>query len=91
MQNLETVIEMDYSTQQLLQLIAESPSVLNGNGLTVKEIAVELCISVDRVRTILANLKKNNRLIVRNGYREYLDGKRGVVPVYTVKANETTG
>jgi Mn-dependent DtxR family transcriptional regulator len=85
MHNLETIIEMDYSTQQLLQLIAESPAVINGNGLTVKEIAIELHISTDRVRAILAGLKKNDMLIVRNGYREYLDGKRGVVPVYSVR------
>ena len=86
----ETIIEMDYNTQQLLQLIAESPTVLNGSGLTVKEIAAELHISLDRTRTILAELKKNGRLIVRNGYREYLDGKRGVVPVYSVKAYATS-
>ena len=86
MQNLETIIEMDYSTQQLLQLITENSTISNGNGLTVKEIAERLHISTDRVRIILGKLKQNGLLIVHNGYREYLDGKRGVVPVYSIKS-----
>ena len=80
-----TLIEMDYTANQLLQLMTESAKTPNGDGWTTQELAAKLDINIYAVRRILHQIKAQGRLVVKNGKREYLDGKMGNITVYTIK------
>jgi hypothetical protein len=77
-----TIVEMDVTADQLLQLVAALAEPSCSGGLTAREIADRLHLSTYQVHTILHQLKGQGKLVCRKGTREYIDGRYGFVPVY---------
>lgn len=79
--DLREVVMADDLGQWLKTLQKKS----SGEGMTVKEIAVQSGHSEDWVRSKLQQAKSLGLLIVSVGYRESLSGKKVPVPFYSFK------
>jgi hypothetical protein len=54
----------------------------DGEGATITELVERLGVGPERVRVTVKRLIGEGRMVCGKGHRIWMDGRRGVVPVY---------
>lgn len=75
----------DFTEADWRKEIESLMSAVGDKGLTVRELADEVGMSIQVCRACLRTLKSQGKLQVGTGRRESLDGRMLFVPVYSLR------
>lgn len=84
------MIPVDIRADEWLAVLqdAMTPDADSTEGKTVKELADETGMNYKHVRTMIAKLQSQNRVICKRTVRIGIDGRRALVPAYVIVPQE---
>lgn len=83
--------ERAFTTDEWLAALQEAMRPTEAGGQTVRELAEATGMSDKAIRSLIAKLQAQGRVVVARAQREAIDGTRRWVPVYSLKGDAPQG
>lgn len=82
------MIPVDIRADEWLSALQEAMTPGETEGKTVRELADETGMNHKHIRTMIAKLQAQNRVVCKRSTRTGIDGRRAWVPVYVIVPKE---